>query len=375
MAGANPTACVREAWPLWQEFGSHFIADDGRVLATQTGDRQSFSEAQSYAMFFALVADDEVAFDKLWHWSVQNLAGGDIANRLPAWLWGRSPEGNWQVLDLNSASDADLWFAYALLEAGRLWRRPDYTRDARQLLANVERQEVVDLPGLGKMLLPAPHGFTQPDAQWRLNPSYLPLPLLRRFAVESRLGPWSEMAINTANMMASVNANGLVADWVAYRAPPGRQPGFIADPVSGQRGSYDAIRTYLWAGMTPDEDPLAAAMRKALAGMARLTTIDTSPPELIDVGSGLASGTGPYGFSAALLPYLRRAGAPAVAAQQAARARAMQAASLLAKPPPSYYDHALSLFGLGWFENRYRFTSNGQLQPKWQETCIPANSN
>jgi endoglucanase len=57
----------------------------------------------------------------------------------------------------------------------------------------------------------------------------------------------------------------------------------------------------------------------------------------------------------------------------------MQAASLLparlAKATPSYYDHVLSLFGLGWIENRYRFMSNGQVQLKWQKSCIQANTN
>jgi endoglucanase len=33
---------------------------------------------------------------------------------------------NWAVIDTNSASDADIWIAWSLLEAGRLWKHPDY---------------------------------------------------------------------------------------------------------------------------------------------------------------------------------------------------------------------------------------------------------
>jgi endoglucanase len=46
----------------------------------------------------------------------------------------------------------------------------------------------------------------------------------------------------------------------------------------------------------------------------------------------------------------------------------------LSQSLPSYYDHALSLFGLGWIENRYQFLRNGQVQLQWQTPCISANT-
>ena len=79
-------------------------------------------------MFFALVANDRARFDKLLGWTQDNLAGGDLTQRLPAWSWGKSPDGSWKILDPNPASDADLWMAYALLEAGRLWHEPRYEK-------------------------------------------------------------------------------------------------------------------------------------------------------------------------------------------------------------------------------------------------------
>ena len=377
-AQAQAPACAAADWPLWRDFKQHFVATDGRVMSALTASRDSYSEAQAYAMFFALVADDAPAFDRLWRWSLHNLAGGDLARRLPAWHWGRADDGAWRVLDANSASDADLWFAYALLEAGRLWQRPDHQRDARLLLKTIVEQEVVALPGLGAMLLPGPYGFIQPDGSWRLNPSYLPIPLLRRFALEDPQGPWSEIAAGTARMIAATSTRGLAADWVGYRAVANTRPAFTADPVLGAQGSYDAIRVYLWAGMTAADDPLAKPLRRALAGMARLVRADAGPPEKVDLRSGRGSGVSPYGFSAAMLPTLRQAGNAAAVAQQAGRARGQQAASMLptqwGQSLPSYYDHALSLFGLGWIENRYQFLRNGQVQLQWQTPCISANT-
>ena len=83
--GVYATGCSSQDWPHWQDFKQHFIEPDGRVLAANSAMRDSFSEAQSYAMFFALVANDQQAFNQLWRWSIQNLLGADpAAGKLPA---------------------------------------------------------------------------------------------------------------------------------------------------------------------------------------------------------------------------------------------------------------------------------------------------
>ena len=257
---ARAEACNVPPWPLWQTFVEHFVQPDGRVMDASTPQRHSSSEGQSYAMFFALVADDRETFEKLWRWSVNNLAQGDIKTHLPGWFWGLDEHGEWVLLDSNSASDGDLWFAYALLEAGRLWHRMDYTEDGRHLLHNIAAQEVASLPGLGKMLLPGKFGFIKPDPaspdQWQLNPSYMPIPILRRFAEVDPKGPWADIAKNTATLIKAVSHNGFVADWVTYRATGTKTGEFVTDPTKGDLGSYDAIRTCMWAGLMPARDRL-----------------------------------------------------------------------------------------------------------------------
>src|ERR671922_157943 len=117
------------------------------------------SEGEAYALFFALVAGDHPLFDRLLKWTQENLAQGDLKQHLPGWNWGKRRDGNWGVIDENSASDADLWMAYALLEAGRLWSESRYAELARNILSNVVAREISDLAGLGPMLLPGPAGF------------------------------------------------------------------------------------------------------------------------------------------------------------------------------------------------------------------------
>jgi len=375
LAGGRAIAatCVAVDWPLWSDFKTHFVQPDGRVLDASTPQLHSSSEGQSYAMFFALVANDPPAFEKLWRWSINNLAQGDAGTVLPGWIWGRADDGSWRVLDPNSASDADLWYVYSLLEAGRLWNRPDYIQDAMRLLALVESKEIVSLPGLGPMLLPGPIGFEQPNRIWQLNPSYLPVPVLRRLATASPSGPWAGVAASTARLITSVTPKGFIADWVGYQATSDTNGRFIIDPVKGDRGSYDAIRVYLWAGVTPNVDPLATRIRDALKGMTTAIATFGFPPESVVTLTGAISGTGPFGFSAALVPYLRSTGQAAMAESQLQRARRLQidslAAPALEQHQPPYYDYVLSLFGVGWADGRYAFNPNGTLRAPWRNPC------
>lgn len=368
-AAMAANTCPAATWPLWEQFAQRFMQADGRVIDYSVAQQHSTSEGQSYAMFFALVARDRERFDKLWGWSVTNLAGGDAGAQLPAWQWGRRNDGSWGVIDANSASDANLWFAYSLAEAGRLWREPRYTAQARALLALVVAQEVADVPGLGPTLLPAPQGFVLKGRIWRLNPSYLHVPLVRAFERLDPQGPWRALLASHERMLAATTPKGFAADWVAFELPEGGGPGaFVADPDKGDTGSYDAIRAYLWAGMTPRADRLAAVQLRRLGGMATALRSAPVPPEKVQTATGQAQGQGPVGFSAALLPYLQALGAKAQLKQQQERVRAQ-----LLQPPagstPLYYDQVLGLFGTGWMEQRYQFLPSGRLQLRWEKAC------
>lgn len=375
---AGAATCEAQPWPLWEDFQARFIQPDGRVLDASTPQRHTSSEGQSYGMFFALVAGDQPTFDRLWQWTEANLAGGDIGKRLPAWFWGHAPDGTWRVLDANAASDADLWLAYDLLEAGRLWGRKDYAARGQALLARIEKEEIADLPGLGKMLLPGPMGFVLPGGITRLNASYLPPPVLRRLATAGQAAVWHDVARNTPAVYAAGLDTGYVPDWVAYvapaasaaKAPHGR---FATDPVKGDVGSYDAIRAYLWAGVTPDDDALASPLRQATRGLATATAVLGYPPESVRTATGVAEGTGQFGFSAALLPYLQATNRADLLAAQRARVLALleqaRAKADATGSQAPYYDYVLTLFGLGWSEGRYRFRTAGTVQPSWEKSC------
>lgn len=334
-------------WPAWQQFKQDLVSEDGRVIDYATDSQITTSEGQSYAMFFALVADDRQAFARLLRWTQDNLTDGGLQQGLPAWSWGRNGQGSWEILDRNNASDADLWMAYSLLEAGRLWNRPDYLQLGSELLWRSTAETVSLIPGLGLQLLPARYGFAQ-DGLWRLNPSYLPPQLARRFAALTRV--WQEIGENNLVLLEKSAPLGFAADWMDW---DGQQAGFTS--ASGL-GSYDAIRVYLWLGLLAEDDPQRQRLLVHFQPMADYFMQHGQVPERINVGTGQAEGLGPAGFQAALVPFLSAyPQMPASLLQEAGNS--IQSGT----QADAYYDRVLSLFAAGREQDRYRFDKNGLL--------------
>lgn len=364
MAAAVLAAPARSAascrpWPAWEQFVRHFIDAGGRVVEHADARRRTVSEAQGYALFFALAANQPELFERLLRWTEDNLAGGDLTRRLPAWHWGRRDDGSWGVIDDNAAADADLWIAYALAEAGRLWGQRRYTALAVLLAERVLGEESADLPGLGPTLLPGPRGFTVAPARWRLNPSYLAPLQLRCFA--GRLGaPWQALHDSALKVLQGSAPRGLAPDWTLY---DGTTRQFLQDEPTG---SYDAIRVYLWLGLDggAGTDARLAALQAHFAPMAAATEARGAPPERVHVLAGALPGDGPAGFSAALLPWLQARGRTAALRQQQQRLQQLPPA------PDAYYEQVLRLFGEGALQGRFAFGADGSLQPAW-DACRP----
>ena len=351
-------------WPAYRIFVEHFVQADGRVIDYSSPQLKTTSEGQSYGLFFALVANDRATFDRLLNWTRTNLAGNqfDAQNvRLPSWLWGKKPDGSFGVLDPNSASDSDLWIAYDLLQAGRLWHEASYTQLGEALAAQIARQEMTTLPGVGPMLLPGPQGFKNGGVT-RLNPSYLPLPVLRALAKDMPNGPWAKLADSAYKLIKTTAPQGFAPDWAAWQNGQ-----FVVDPKEGDTGSYDAIRVYLWAGLTSPADPLAKPWLAALGGMRAKVAQSGIPPEKVSSTTGTASGEGPLSYWGALAPYFK-----SLNDERGLGLARTHLAALDTNVPgrePVYYDRVLGLFGTGFIDGRYRFDEAGRLVPSWRNAC------
>ena len=205
------------------------------------------------------------------------------------------------------------------------------------------------------MLLPGDVGFQSAEGV-RLNPSYLPLQLLARFSSEAPI--WAELADNTRRMLVETSPKGFAPDWLMWQADQR-----WGQDAKGADGSYDAIRVYLWLGMLAKDAPGRTQLLAHFKPMLEATARSGHVPEHVDSVSGIATGTGPVGFSAAMLPLLSASGASAAAAVQ--RERVQQAPALA----DAYYNQSLLMFGQGWDEQRYRFDKDGRLVPNWKGSC------
>jgi endoglucanase len=392
----------QKPWPLWESYAKGFVDQQGRVIDHTGGDRTT-SEAQAYAMFFALVADDRAHFDKLLAWTQANLAQGDLSQRLPAWNWGKAPDGQWKTLDTNSASDADLWITYDLLEAGSFWHDADYTKIGMAMADHIAKQEVALLPpscASGPLLLPASQGFHPDDYTWIMNPSYAPLPVLQYLATRMPQGPWAAMVKELPNFYNHTATAGYAPDWskcVAgqgwFPAPaPGQQPtqgqagqkgtapAASATMIAGAQpagaaqaapptsiGSFDAIRVYLWLGIADPKTPGLEASLESFPGMAAYLSHNEIPPRTVDNFGSVKNADGPLSFSAAVIPYLQALGRTAAAKTQIDRlAKGLDKGSGLYGNPAYYYDQNMALFANGWQERRYRIEKDGSLKLKWK---------
>lgn len=372
--GATPAAhrCAETVtWPHWQRFVERFVEPDGRV---HDGSRaRTTAEGQAQALFFALVTNDRLLFERILRWTDLHLAEGALGQRLPGWMWGcrtcrgRDPP---RLLSPTPSTAADVWLAYVLLEASRLWASPELEVLGRAVLDLVAREEVVALAGLGPVLLPARTGFeVEPGRAWRLSVAAAPPFVLRRFAGSGHPGPWASVLRNTVRLVEESSTGGLVPDWVVFD----RVRGVRDDPVSGGLAGEDAVRTALWAGLLADDDPLRGRLDRATDGALKWWLERGSLPERIEVRTRQPrGGPAPPGHLAALLPAIHRRGDRELALRIEARlARSLHDG--LYGETPSREDQELILFVQGFLGGQFRLARDGKLSTRWSQACAPAS--
>ena len=326
------SSSVYAQWPMWQDFKAVGM-EGARVVDYSDSRAVTTSEGQSYAMFFALVDNDRETFEDMLAWTENNLSGGDITKNFAAWLWGRDGS-QWTILDTNNAVDSDMWIAYCLLEAGRLWDRPDYTEKAHAMLELLKTQ-VRDIENLGKVLLPGRIGFEHDD-QVKLNPSYYPLFLIKRFALEDKY--WLDVFEGSARVLIRSAPAGISPDWATFTT---RGDLVNVDSEDNTIGSYNSIRVYLWAGMMSPKDPVYQELKTHFEPMVKITRELNMPPEKIDVNTLKINQPAWDGFGAADLIRTILSSAPI--------------------EKENYYRNVLTLFGLGFDEGYFAFDEDGRV--------------
>jgi len=223
----------------WVAYKAKFIAPEGRVVDEAGGKNVSHSEGQGYGMLLAAFNGDQETFDRLWRWTNANLyvRGDDLA----AWRW--RPDDNPHVLDRNNATDGDILIAWALAEAAKRWKRPDYAERAHRIARTIGWSLTYEA-AFGRALSPGAAGFGPKDGADGpvVNPSYWIFPAFSALAKATPEVDWDRIGDGGRALLdgARFGPQHLPSDWVSLKNGLKPANGFPA------RFSYDAIRVPLY---------------------------------------------------------------------------------------------------------------------------------
>jgi endoglucanase len=263
---------VAAARQAGEDFLDQYVEGDGRVVRRDEGG-DVVSEGQAYGMLIAAAVDDEARFREIWYWTKSNLLRPD---GLLSWRWADG-----RVTDPNSAADADLDAARALVLAGRKFGAPELSEEGKKLGADVMRAETVpvgsptvppnEVAPVGKWVVGA--GRTTVAGNWAvapkqsINPGYFSPRAERELLHASADRRWIEVSrtqrVLTWQLMGTSQ---LPPDWADVNGPGHAEP--IAPPAGGpMHFGLDAARLPIRFAESCDsaDRALAASMRPVLA--------------------------------------------------------------------------------------------------------------
>ncbi len=316
MVGGSGYSRVQEEW---RSFERRFLLPEGRVV--DNGNRNvSHSEGQGYGLLGALRAGEQATFDRILTWTMNNLKRP--SDSLFAWRW--QPETSPNVTDLNNASDGDIYIAWALLEAARIWSNPTYRRMGQAIGRDLLRRCVVQV-GPRWVLLPGAFGF-QSRSRVVVNLSYYAFVALRVIAQHLPDLAWERLERDGLALMrdSRFGAHQLPPDWLELPSDGGRSVMAEGWP---RRFSFDAIRIPLnlvWAGL---------ATQSAVSSAVRFWSTPTSRgmPAWVDLMTGV---TAPFSAPPGIVAIARLSEAAQAGQGNAARLPRVGSA-------PDYYSAAL----------------------------------
>ena len=224
--------CLRDSYEWYKE---NFMSQDGRIMDRDKNNITT-SEGQSYMMLRTLIIDDKPTFDLVYQWTKNNLQRGD---KLFAWLWGKNKDGEYKILDNNSASDADVDIAFALLCAYKQWHKYEYLEEATCIINSIWINEVKQI---GNHLVLMPGASQMLEKQIEINPSYFSPYAFRLFQKYDELHDWNLLVDSSyfyLNEVMSKTKTNLPPNWFLINNGQ-----IVLENSERSDFSYDAIRVF-----------------------------------------------------------------------------------------------------------------------------------
>ena len=224
--------CLKKGYELYKET---FMSVDGRII-DYARKNITTSEGQSYMMLRSLIMEDKETFDLAWNWTKENLQRKD---KLFSWLWGEDKNGQYKILDENSASDADVDIAFALISAYEQWHDKSYLQEALILITAIWDNET---KRVGEYLVIMPGAEQMKEEKIEINPSYFSPYAFKLFEKYDEIHSWDCLVNASYYYIPKImekTSTGLPPDWFIVS-----KEDLILENSSRSDFSYDAIRVF-----------------------------------------------------------------------------------------------------------------------------------
>jgi endoglucanase len=258
-----------------REFLRRYVEADGRVVRRDEGG-DTVSEGQAYAMLVAVAVDDRSTFDRVWTWTRTHLQRDDGTL---SWRW---QDG--RVVDVQSASDADVDAAHALILAEERFDASDedYLGEARRIADGILRTEVI----------PSGHGPVLAAGPWAVergivNPSYFDARAFGAFALSFGEERWDEVARAGWTVLERLTDDGarLPSDWAEVTDAKVRPIGTPERTVAPGTYGYDAVRAVIRSAACAG-DGRRLAQRWSAAALSRARSAEAHPAFIVAAAAG-----------------------------------------------------------------------------------------
>lgn len=232
---------------LWGRYKQNILEKDTLRTLDKSQGNITTSEGQSYTLMRAAWMDDQETFDKSWKWTKDNMQRDD---KLLSWKFGKTANGSYGILEdqggQNTATDADVDVAYALIMAANRWKKDDYLYDAKAMIDAIWEKEIVTINGQ-PVLVANDIERNNPESVI-VNPSYFAPYAYRVFAKIDPKNDWNKVVDSSYSLLFATTdspldrkiSDGLTPNWIRVNRTTGQ---VLPDKNLDTNYGYDAFRT------------------------------------------------------------------------------------------------------------------------------------
>jgi endoglucanase len=235
---------------LWSDYKTEYLEPGtGRTLDKQRGNITT-SEGQSYTMLRAVWIADKETFDSSWKWTQEILQRKE--DKLFAWLFGQKVDGSYGIITEsggnNTASDADIDIALALIFAHGRWGESRYLAEAKLIIHDIWEKEVITINN--RPYLTANNIEKASVNDIVINPSYFAPYAFRIFAEIDTAHNWLQLVDSSYALLEEAGQSnldkdrsaGLPPDWLLLARNSGQiLPSYSETNLTSNFG-HDALR-------------------------------------------------------------------------------------------------------------------------------------